>query len=319
MSQTHQLLLFIDVVQQGSFTKAASLHEMDNSALSKQIKKLETSLGVQLLNRSTRSFSLTSAGKEILEQAKILSGTLGQIQAIADSYQAAPTGMLRISAPVYFGQRCLQPVISDYLKRYPEVKISLTLDDRRSDLIADHFDLAFRIGKLRQSNLIARKIADTRFALVASEAFVAQYGMPKTPEQLLALPAVIYANPDITLDAVQLSEQPLGEQGGKTMKSHRMQGNYRVSDVANLVTAVRDGLGYSLIDLSNLDRPISELILVPLLTDYRLSTMETGIYALYPHRRQAMLASDFIEAVQAHIGSPPFWADYMPDYEQYYR
>ncbi|MBY6188492.1 LysR family transcriptional regulator [Marinobacter hydrocarbonoclasticus] len=315
MSLTHQLLLFMDVVQQGSFSKAATLHQMDNSSLSKQIKKLESDLGVRLLHRSTRSISLTSAGEEILEQAKTLNATLGQIREIADAHQSRPTGILRISAAVLFGQEYLQPVITDYLRRHPDVQISLTLDDRRSDLIADHFDLAFRIGKLRQSNLIARKIADTRFALIASEGFLATHGEPRTPQALAELPAVIYANPDITLDQFMMSTEP----GGEEMKRFHMKGNYRVSDVRNMVNGVRDGLGYALIDLFNLDRPISELKVVPLLTDYRLSNMDTGIYALYPHRRQARLASDFIQAVQDHIGSPPFWQDYVPGYPGFYR
>ncbi|WP_246614990.1 LysR family transcriptional regulator [Agarivorans litoreus] len=102
MSNTKQLSLFVDVVQQGSFAKAAALHNMDNSLLSKQIKKFETELGVQLLNRSTRSFSLTPAGEEIFDKALQLLDTLGDIQIIADSYQLEPKGTLRIVAPKNF-------------------------------------------------------------------------------------------------------------------------------------------------------------------------------------------------------------------------
>ena len=167
MSITNQLTLFVDVVQKGSFAKAAALHDMDNSSLSKQIKKLETSLGVQLLNRSTRSFSLTSAGEEILTQAHILIDTLSDIHSIADSYQAKPKGILRITSGMFFGQQYIQPAINIFMQKYPEVKITLMLDDKRNDIIADHYDLAFRIGKLNDSNLMARKIANMHFALVA--------------------------------------------------------------------------------------------------------------------------------------------------------
>nr|WP_254843553.1 LysR family transcriptional regulator [Shewanella sp. UCD-KL21] len=157
-SITKQLSLFLDVVQQGSFTKAAALHDMDNSLLSKQIKKLEAELGVQLLNRSTRSFSLTSAGEEILEQTQTLLDTLNQIQNIADSYQSEPKGIIRITSSIFFGQEYLQPVISQFMKQYPNVKVTLSLDDKRADIISDHFDVAFRIGKLTESNLIAKKL-----------------------------------------------------------------------------------------------------------------------------------------------------------------
>ena len=104
MPNTNQLLLFLDVVQQGSFTKAATLHDMDNSSLSKQIKKLEQDLGVQLLNRSTRSFSLTSAGEAILAQTYVLKATIKLLQGIADSFQSELHGLLPITRPIYFGQ-----------------------------------------------------------------------------------------------------------------------------------------------------------------------------------------------------------------------
>ena len=129
---TKGLGLFLDVVQQGSFSKAAALHDMDNSLLSKQIKKLEADLGVQLLNRSTRTFALTSAGKDIFEQTKVLMETLTQIQNIADAHQSEPRGNIRITSSINFGQQYLQPVISQFMKQYPNVNIALLLDDSGS-------------------------------------------------------------------------------------------------------------------------------------------------------------------------------------------
>ncbi|TKF21341.1 LysR family transcriptional regulator [Vibrio genomosp. F6] len=315
MSVTSQLSLFRDVVQQGSFSKAAALHDMDNSSLSKQIKKLEVALGVQLINRSTRSFSLTSAGEDILQQTHILLDTLDQIHNIADSYHAEPKGILRITSGIFFGQQYLQPVISTFMKRYPDVKILLSLDDKKSDIIADHFDLAFRIGKLTESNLIAKKIANTNFALVASEQFIEQYGMPTTPEELIKLPAVIYSNGDVNLDHLRMSEEPHGE----VMKSYKMQGNYKVSDVRTMISAVKDGLGYSQIDLFNLECPIKHSQLKPLLTNYTISNMDTGIYAIYPHRKQTLLVKAVIDAVLDYIGTPPFWEEHIPNYKNLYK
>ncbi|WP_282110711.1 LysR family transcriptional regulator [Shewanella algicola] len=315
MSLTNQLGLFVDVVQQGSFAKAALLHDMDNSALSKQIKKLESTLGVQLLNRSTRSFALTSAGEEILTQAHILQNTLDDIQNIADSYQSEPKGIIRITSSIFFGQHYLQPVITKFMKRYPHVKVTLSLDDRKADIISDHFDVAFRMGHLAESNLIAKKIAKTHFAIVASKDFIERYGMPTTPEQLITLPAVIYSNGESSIDVMRLSMQPHGEQ----FKNYKMQGNLKVSDVSSMIAAVADGLGYTLIDLFNLEKPIAEFNLMPLLTDYSLSTMDTGIYAVYPHRKQTLLVSEFIKAVQNYIGTPPFWLSHIPDYQQLYK
>lgn len=315
MSITNQLSLFLDVVQQGSFAKAAALHDMDNSSLSKQIKKLETSLSIQLLNRSTRSFSLTPAGEEILAQAQVLIGTLDKIKNIADSYHKTPKGHIRITSSIAFGQMYLQPAISTYLKKFPDVKITLSLDDKKNDIIADHFDLAFRIGKLAESNLIAKKVAKTNFVIIASEEFVKQHGQPKTPEELIKLPAVIYSNGDVTLDQMQLSESPTSDK----FNVYRMKGNYKVSDVKSMIGAVIDGIGYTMIDLFNLEQPITESKLVPLLTDHKISMMGTGIYAVYPHRNQTPLITEFINILQSNIGKPPFWEAYIPNYKKLYN
>ncbi|MDB1126044.1 LysR family transcriptional regulator [Vibrio algarum] len=315
MSITHQLSLFVDVVQQGSFTKAAALHDMDNSSLSKQIKKLESTLGVQLLNRSTRSFSLTSAGEEILEQSHILTHSLNTIRNIADSYQSEPKGSIRVISAIFFGQEYLQPAITKFMRKYPKVKITLEVEDKKTDIISNQFDLAFRVGKLTDSNLIAKKIAKTNFAIIASKDFIKQHGQPKTPEELIALPAVVYSNGETTLDQIKLSETP----HSNILTSYKMQGNYKVSDVRIMINAVKDGLGYSMIDLFNLDRPLVESNLVPLLTDHTLSTLDTGIYAVYPHKKQTMLVAEFIQTVQEHIGTPAYWESYIPGYNDLYK
>lgn len=315
MALVNQLSLFIDVVQQGSFTKAAALHDMDNSSLSKQIKKLEVQLGVQLLNRSTRSFSLTPAGEEILQQAYSLVGTLDQVQSIADSYQAEPKGRIRVTAPYHIGQNHLQPVISQFMRRYPDVEIELLLDDKRSDIISDHFDVAFRLGRLDDSSLIAKKVADIRAVILASTAFIEQYGEPKTPEQLIKLPSVLYSNRSLIVDTVHLSEHP----NQSSTLAYKMRGKYKVNDVQTLLSAAQDGLGYVTISSSNLYRSIEEMQLTPLLTDHTLCNRGLALYALYPHRKQTALVKAFISAVQQYIGTPPIWEQNIPGFNHFYR
>lgn len=315
MSLADQLSLFADVVNQGSFSKAADLHDMDKSTLSKQIKKLESTLGVQLLNRSTRKLSLTPAGEEILEKTYKLLDALKDIQETADSYQSTPKGALRITASVAFGQLHLQPAITRFMKKYPDVKISLYTDDKRTDIIADKFDLAFRIGKLEDSNLIAKKIANTNFAIVASKELIKQHGAPKSCSDLAALPAVIYSNGEVCLDSFLISETPHSD----TLIKFRLKGNLIVSDVKTMIDAVKDGLGYTVIDLFNLDRSVEDLGLVTILTDHKLSTMDTGIYVIYPSRKQTKLAAEFIKEFQAFIGTPPYWEDHLPGFKQLYK
>ena len=314
MALVNQLSLFIDVVQQGSFTKAAALHDMDNSSLSKQIKKLESDLGVQLLNRSTRSFSLTPAGEEILEQAHNLVGTLTHVQSIADSYHAQPKGRIRVTAPYHVGQNYLRPVISQFMQAYPDVEIELLLDDKRSDIISDHFDVAFRLGRLDDSSLIAKKIADIRAVILASHSFIEKYGVPLTPEELVKLPSVVYSNRSLTVDTMRLSEQP----NSSNIINYKMRGKLKVNDVPTLIASVQDGLGYVTLSSSNLNCSIDELGLKPLLTDYTLCNKGLALYALFPHRKQTALVREFITAVQQYIGTPPIWEQHIPNFEHYY-
>ncbi|UHJ62305.1 LysR family transcriptional regulator [Vibrio furnissii] len=307
MSISHQLSLFVDVVRQGSFTKAALLHDMDNSALSKQIKKLEQGLGVQLLNRSTRTISLTSVGEQIYQQAQVLEDTLNNIQRIAETHQLTPSGSIKIAAPNYFGQRYLQPVLDAFIGKYPDVELTLILDDKRADIIADKFDVAIRIGKLADSNLIAKKITNTNFVLIASNDFVAKHGLPQSPEALIALPAVIYANGDVTLDKLTISCEPSSQE----MLNLTMKGNFKVNDVKLVVESIKKGVGYGLIDMFGLEESLEEAGLVQLLPDYVISTMSTGIYAIYPNRQRSLLVDDFVSLLLNHLGERPFWLDYV--------
>ncbi|WP_226573642.1 LysR family transcriptional regulator [Mangrovibacter yixingensis] len=307
MSISQQLSLFLDIVRQGSFSKAASLHNMDNSALSKQIKKLEESLGVQLINRSTRAIALTAVGDEIFKQAIILEETLHNIQYIAKTHQTNPSGNIKITAPSFFGQKYLQPVIDGFINKYPNVNITLFLDDRRADIIADKYDLAIRIGKLIDSNLIAKKIAKTQFILIASKSFLEKYGNPTTPSELVSLPAVIYSNGNITLDKLMIGSTP----GGKELLNLTMKGHFKVNDIKILVNSVSRGVGYGLIDLFGLEDSLEASGLIQLLPEYKVSTMDTGIYAIYPNRNHNILVDDFIALLMNHLGGRPFWLDYL--------
>ncbi len=307
--------LFLDIIQQGSFAKAADLRNIDRSVISKQIKILEDNLGVRLLNRSTRSLSLTDAGKEILKQAETVRDVLADTQRLAESFHSEPKGLIRITCPVSTGLLYIQKAINIFMNKYPQTYIELMLDDRRSDIIGDKFDIAFRIAEPKDSGLIAKKLAPRSFAILASKEFIEQYGQPQTPEELARLPAVIYANGEFTLNKIEISEAP----GSNTMKKYNMSGRYKSNDIDALLDAVQAGLGYSVIVLSALKKNIKEMGLVPLLSNYRLADDAGGLYAMYPHRNQTSLVKLFIETVQELIGTPPVWESYIDDYSAMYK
>jgi len=307
MDLATRLVMLLEVHQHGSFAKAADARGIDRSVLSKQIKKLEESLGLRLLNRSTRSLSLTQAGLEIVKQAQKIRETLDETRHLAGAFYEEPRGVLRLSSTVLFGRHYLKKAITSFLKKYSQVTIELILDDRKVDLIGDRFDIAFRIGIPDDSNLIAKKLAEHKKVILASHEFIAKHGYPETPEDLENLPSVIYSNRSFTLDKVQLVSET--ENHSYHLNS---KGRYQVNEIELLMDAAQDGLGYIIVGQMMLTKNINELGLVTLLPDYHIP-LTGGLYAVYSHRNQPPLVKLFIETVQETIGTPPVWESYLND------
>jgi len=305
MDLASRLVMLLEVHQHGSFAKAADTRGIDRSVLSKQIKKLEDSLGLRLLNRSTRSIALTPAGIEIVKQAQKLRDVLDETHHIANTFNDEPKGVLKISSTAMFGRTYLKKAVASFLHKYSQVSVEIILDDRKVDLIGDRYDIAFRIGVPESSNLVAKKLASHNMAILASQEFISKYGYPETPQQLAELPAVIYSNRSFTLDKVQLFSER--EQQSFSLNT---EGRYRVNEVELLMDAVQEGLGYIVVGQMMLTKNIKELGLVKLLPEYQIS-LEGGLYALYSHRNQPPLVKLFIETVQETIGTPPVWESYI--------
>lgn len=315
MDMATRLDLFLDVVRQGSFTKAAELRLIDRSALSKQIKLLESELGIRLLNRSTRSLSLTEAGKEVLKQAESVRQTISDTRRIAESFHGKPMGLLRITSPTLFGKLYVQKAIKTFMEKYPETDIQLDLSNKIENVIEDRYDIAFRIGDIRDSNLVARKLADNKIAILASKSFIEQYGMPKTPEELVELPAVFFSDGGLVVNKI-----PLGrDQKSGDFILREFKGRYRVNEQELVLDAIRSGLGFGVLALYMLGDNIKKFELVPLLTNYSLPETFGALYAVYPHRNPTLLVKKFLETFQETIGDTPVWESFIDDYASYYQ
>lgn len=305
MDLANKLELLLDITECGSFAKAADRRNMDRSALSKQIKNLEEELGVRLLNRSTRALSLTNAGAAIVKQANSVRELLEETRSMADSLQSEPSGHLKISSPTLFGRMYLQQAVDNFLDKYPRVSVEMVLDDRKVDIIGDRFDIVFRFGPLNDSNLVARKLATNRHLIVASEAFIARHGIPATPAELANLPAVIYSNGPLTFNKLQISPSP----DSNEIRSYPTKGRFTVNDADLILRAVMADKGFAEIGQFMLPRPLSEMGMVALLPEHRLSDFG-NVSALYSHRNQPPIVKAFIDTVQALIGTPPKWEQY---------
>ncbi len=190
MDRLHLMRAFVASADAGSFSAAADRVGLTNKGVSKYVAALEDALGVRLFHRTTRRLGLTDAGhrylegaREILERIEALEGGLGSDQGVV-------RGRLRVSAPVNFGELYMGEVVAAFCGLHPEVEVDLRLSDRYVDLAEDGIDLALRIGTLRDSSLLARRIARTHLWVVASSAFLNAHGRPETPEGLAGLPAI---------------------------------------------------------------------------------------------------------------------------------
>jgi len=175
---------FVRVAETQSFSEAARRLRASKSVVSRSIGALEADLGVRLFNRTTRSLSLTEAGQGYFERATRFLADIEDAKRAVTHLQTAPRGRLRVSAPVSFGFLHLAPALPDFLARYPEVSVDITVSDRFVDLVDEGFDLAVRIGALEDSGLIARKLAPIRRVVCASPAYYKARGAPETPDDL---------------------------------------------------------------------------------------------------------------------------------------
>ncbi len=183
----NDLILFAQVIETGSFSRAAERTGLPKSTLSRRITMLETKLGERLLTRSTRRLAITEFGERILEHARRLLEETEAASAMALHRQGVPRGVLRVSMPPDFVELDLTPFLLQFAASYPEVRLELDLSPRRVDLLAERFDLAVRVASRLpdDSTLVARKLCELENGLYASPAYLARYGVPEKPQDLL--------------------------------------------------------------------------------------------------------------------------------------
>ena len=178
------ILSFVQSADAGSFAGAARVLGISSAAVSKNIAGLEKALGVRLMNRTTRTMSLTEEGEAFLRQARIALEALDHATEAVIAHRAAPMGSVRISASVGFGRDQLTPVLPGLLEKYPGLSVEVDFDDRVVDLIHDRYDIALRGGRIADSSLVSRSICQFKLVVVASPAYLARYGIPQQPADL---------------------------------------------------------------------------------------------------------------------------------------
>lgn len=176
------MLLFATVVREGSFTRAARRMGITKQTVSERIAKLEAEARVRLLERTTRRLRPTDAGAAYAERCALIAAQIDDANAELSRTHSEPVGLLRVSTPVLYGRRFISPVVSEYLRRFPKMRVEVVLADRRVNLVEEGFDLAIRVGNLDDSSLTAKKLGEGHMYYVASPSFVAAHGAPKATE-----------------------------------------------------------------------------------------------------------------------------------------
>ena len=188
----NRVAVFVKVVETASFTAAANALGMPKSSVSRSVSNLEDDLGVRLLQRTTRTLSLTDAGRAYFARAReSLSGLDDATTAVKDMGKE-PRGVVRVTAPVDMGVAVLGEIVSRFVLRYPHIRVDLSLTARRVDLVEEGFDLALRAGKLEDSSLIARPITFGTSGLFASPAYLKRRGRPKRVEDLASHDCILF-------------------------------------------------------------------------------------------------------------------------------
>ena len=277
MDTLRTLEAFARSVELGSLSNAARALGTTQPTVSKLITQLEHSLGVRLLRRTAAGLSLTEEGRRFHERARRMLEDYEEAVVDGRAGIQQPRGVLRVSAPVTLGQRHLNAMMVEFLKRYPDIELELLLDDRFVDPVEERIDVALRIGGVLPQHLVARRLGAWPRVLVASPAYVAVRGKPGTPQKLLGHDYLRYAPGD---DGVLL-------QGPDGLVSVPVRSRYRVNNAVALLDSVLDGAGISLQPVWMVAELLKQGRLVRVLARYTGPVQEAHLlYA--PSRRQPL-------------------------------
>lgn len=269
------LPVFVAVIESGSFSQAAERLNMTKSAVSKRISALEENLGLRLFHRSTRKITLTEAGEEFSDYARNAWYIAKEGIDAATVHQGKPKGTLKINAPMTFSRLHLVPHLKEFTELYPEIKIILNMDDKVVEMIQGGYDVGIRIGELKDSSLIAKKLSGCHSVVCASPKYLEQHGTPKTPADLKSHNCIYYSLFQAGV------EWTFFHQGEK----HKVEpkGNVIVNNSDAICEMLLQGLGICQMPTFIVQKYLNTGQLTQVLNQYQLP--EHNIYAVYPERR----------------------------------
>jgi len=301
MDRLTEMEAFATVVDQGGFTDAARKMGISKSAISKHVSSLEARLGARLLNRTTRRVSPTEIGLAYYDRALRVLNDAGEADALVNSMQSDPSGLLRISVATDFGVNHLSPILGQFLEEYPDISVNMVLDNRFVELISEGFDMTIRVGDLEDSSMRARKLTDTTKRMIASPDYLQKNGRPMKIDDLNGHKLLHYSNQ--SNGSVWKITAPSGEK-----RQVRTAGGLSVNDGQSLLNAAISGLGIAYLPSFLYSKAMKMGQIVDVIPD--LPVEIHGIYAVYPPGRftqpKVRAFVDFLARVFANKG-PSDW------------
>lgn len=269
LDEVRGMVVFARVVESGSFAEAARRLNVSRAAVSSQIKQLEDRLGVRLLHRSTRSLSMTDAGRSYYKSCVLIAEEAIFADQKVRNLTDEPTGRISVTCSTNFGLKRIVPLLSEFRKQNPKVELDIVLSDDVVNLIDGGFDLAIRAGPLSNSDMIARKLCSTDRFICASQEYLNQYGTPMFPEDLSSHHWVTYSRQAKYVEV---------EKDGRKYRL-KIEGPVHTNNAGARLKLVVEGHGLGLLP-SNEVREYSSRNLVQLFPDYRLPGLD--VFAVYP-------------------------------------
>lgn len=283
--------IFLKVAETGSFTAAARGLGLPKTTVSRRVARLEDAVGIRLLQRTTRSLHLTDAGRRYFEACSVAMAAVDQANRRTAEMQEEPSGTIRISGPADTG--FLADTVTDFMALYPKVSMEVVLTDHALNLVEEGIDVAIRAGRLSDSSLVARKLAPSRRAFVASPDYLATRGVPETPADLARHDCIVFGR---TIEGATWLIR--GAEGPETIA---VRGRIAVNTVQFAIRAAVAGLGVALIPSPLAGQEIRQGRLRTVLEDYE--PPHGGLYAIYPSNRHMPVAvTTFVDFVAERTG-----------------
>lgn len=277
MNELSNLQLFVRVVEEGSFSATARSLGVTPSSVSRQVSQLEDELGTRLFHRTTRKQSLTETGKIYFQHARRIVADLDDARLAVSQLMDTPSGSLHVTVEADFAVAFIAPILADFLDRYPEVQVRLSMTSNKMDLIESGFDLAIRIGHLEDSSLIARKIAMSCSLLCASPTYLAERGTPTHPSELAEHCCLSYrTNPGKNYWRFKQAQDTLDVP---------ITGPVNADSLVFLRNTALGARGIIMIPTWMIRDELKHGNLVPLLEDFPLEPPSTPIHAVFAHNR----------------------------------